>query len=288
MLARRHPLLLRSTVAVIAAALAVGCDKNAEVPLAPAVLASAVVAPPPPAGPKVLRLVVDPTSKTTIDMPAPKEHIKADTTAAAGELTIDPSDLRKTRGLVKIDLTSLKTHTFDDDKKNAAQTEHAQNWFEAGELVTPEVKETNRWAIFTIQAVDGLTETDLSKVPAAAAGAGDVKSIAATVKGDFVLHGRQVHKDVPVEVTFRYPSGQAATAVPTRVEVHTKTPLHVVLAEHDVKPRDNLGKLAQASFSILGTKVAETADLTLDLAATVASAPPAADPAPAPTPSASH
>jgi hypothetical protein len=37
-----------------------------------------------------------------------------------------------------------------------------------------------------------------------------------------------------------------------------------------VKPRDGFGKLAQASFSLLGTKVAETADVTLDLSATPA------------------
>jgi hypothetical protein len=35
-----------------------------------------------------------------------------------------------------------------------------------------------------------------------------------------------------------------------------------------VKPRDGFGKIAKGSFSLLGTKVAENADISLDLRAT--------------------
>jgi hypothetical protein len=261
-------MLVRSTAALSLLLLTnAACDKKDDAPPpTPTVAASAIVAPPPPESPKAIKLTVDPTSQTHVDMPAPKERIKADTSAAAGTLTIDPADLAKTRGQVKIDLTTLKTHTFDDAKKDGSQTEHAQNWLEVGTLVTPEVKEANRWVIFTIQGVDGLAEKDLSKI----ALSGDTRTVDATAKGDFFLHGHQVKKDVPVEVVFHYAAGQAEAAKPTKVDVHTKTPLHVVLADHDVKPRDNFGKLAQASFSLLGTKVAETADITLDVTATPA------------------
>jgi hypothetical protein len=124
--------------------------------------------------------------------------------------------------------------------------------------------------IYTIRGVEAVTPHDLAQVPVAHLASDDGRTVLATVKGDFFLHGHSVPKDIPVEVVFHYPTGQAASVPPTRIEIHTKTPLHVVLADHDVKPRDGFGKLAQASFSLLGTKVAETADVTLDLSASPA------------------
>ncbi len=252
-----------SALAAVVVPMVSACDKESETAPAPAVAASAVVAPKPPEGPKVIKLTIDPASKTAIDMPAPNEHIKAETTAAAGKLTIDPTDLTRTRGIVRVDLTTLRTTTFGNAEKDDLQTEHAHNWLEAGKLVTPAVKETNRWAIFTIKEVAGVGEADLSKVAVAS----DTRTVEATVKGDFFLHGHEAPKEVPVEVVFHYPAGQAMTAMPDRVDVHTKSPLHVTLKEHDVKPRDNLGKLAQATLQLV-SKVAETADVTLDIHAT--------------------
>jgi hypothetical protein len=40
--------------------------------------------------------------------------------------------------------------------------------------------------------------------------------------------------------------------------------LHVTLKEHDVHPRDTFGKLTDWSASLI-SKVAETADITLDI-----------------------
>jgi len=243
------------------------CDTKAEAVPTPPTAASAIPPPAAPTGPKALRFAIEPGGKTSIDMPAPKERIRADTTATAGELTLDTVDLQKSRAQVKVDLTTLTTHTFGDKGKDSAQTEHAHNWLEAGTLVTPDVKEANRWAVFTIREVTGATAHDLAAVAAVHGDTDDGKTLEATVKGDFFLHGHSVVKEVPVVVVVHYPTGQASTAAPTRVEVRTKAPLHVVLADHDVKPRDSLGKLAQASFSLLGTKVAETADVTFDLTA---------------------
>jgi hypothetical protein len=53
--------------------------------------------------------------------------------------------------------------------------------------------------------------------------------------------------------------------------VTSKSPLHIVLADHEVKPRDPIGSLIQGGFNtILRAKVAETADVTLDLHSTPA------------------
>jgi hypothetical protein len=246
----------------------VWCDKKEDSTLAPAASSVAPSVAPPSA--MVISYVIDPTGKTGIDMPAPKEHIKADTTAAAGELKIDLMNLANSRGEVKADLNTLKTHTFGEAGKDDKQTEHALTWLEVGPQAPADAKDANRWATFAIRSVDGLSAPDLTKVSAEKSADGDVRKVTLIAHGDFLLHGHKSAKDAALEVTFHYPSGAPSDSKPTGIDVHSKEPLHIVLADHDVKPRDNLGALAQGAFGLLGTKVAETADVTLDLHASPA------------------
>jgi hypothetical protein len=248
---------------------AVGCGKKDE-PSTTAAPAASSVAPSVSPGAMVVKYAFEPMGKTLIDMPAPKEHIKADTSATAGELQVDLTNLASTRGEVKVDLTTLKTHTFDDPAKDGKQTEHALTWLEVGDKVTPEVREKNRWVTFAIRSIDGASAPNLTKVVAEKSADGEVRTVTLTVHGDLLLHGHKVDKDASLEIRFHYTAGAPADAKPTLLDVATKAPLHIVLAEHDVKPRDNLGSIAQSAFGLLGTKVAETADVTLDLHAKLA------------------
>ena len=247
-----------------------GCDKKEETSNVTATAATSVAPSTPPPTAKVVKYAIAAAGKTAIDMPAPKEHIKADTSAAAGELQIDLMNLANSRGEVKVDLTTLKTTTFGEADKDTKQTEHALTWLEIGEKQTPEMKEKNRWATFAIRSVDGLSATDITKAAPEKTTDGDVRAVTLTAHAEFLMHGHKVNKDASLEVRFHYPAGAAADSKPTSVDVSSKTPLHVTLADHEVKPRDNLGALAQSAFSLLGTKVAETADVTLDLHATPA------------------
>ncbi len=54
---------------------------------------------------------------------------------------------------------------------------------------------------------------------------------------------------------------------PKAIAIKSRRPLVVVLAEHEVKPRDASGRIAKGSFHLLGTKVADSADVTLDIRA---------------------
>jgi len=235
------------------------CGKK-DPPVVLAESASAVQAVAPPPSAKIVPFTVDPASKSSIDMPAPNEHIKADTTAAAGKLDVDLMNVENTRGEVKIDLTTFTTHTFTDADKNQGQTTHSLNWLEVGDLVDAPTKAANRYAVFGIQSIDGASAKDVTKVTPTKEGADEVRTVTLTAHGEFLVHGRKVKKDAALEVRFVGPAG-----APTRIDVKTTAPVKVLLAEHDVKPRDKFGKLAQKSFDLLGTKVAETADITLDL-----------------------
>lgn len=239
-----------------------GCDKKEpDATLAPVASALAVSA----ASAKAVKFTVDPKGKTTIDMPAPKEHIKAATTVSGGSLDVDLANLANTRGEVKIDLTSLRTTTFDDSSKNEAQTEHALTWLEVSDKATPAMKEQERWVVYSIRSIDGLSAPDITKVAPTKDGSDDVRTVTLTAHGEFLLHGHKIAKDAVLEAAFHYPAGAAADSKPTRIDIKTKTPLHINLAEHEVKPRDTFGKIAQGSFSLLGTKVADVADVSFEL-----------------------
>lgn len=253
----RRQALLGLTLVALA-----GCSKKDDsTPVAPA--ASSVA--PSMAAPSAMawHFTIDPKSKTSVDMPGLKEHITGDTTAADGTLDVVAGDLAQSRGTVKIDLATFSTHTFGNEK-DATQTEHARTWLEA--VVDGKTNDAMRWATYAIRSVDGLSATDLSKVAPTKDGADDVRTVTLTVHGDLLVHGHTVPKDGVVDVTFRYPSGAAPGAKPSRVTVKSKQPLHVVLKEVDVQPRDPVGKLTAWTTGLV-SKVAEFADVTVDLSA---------------------
>jgi hypothetical protein len=214
---------------------------------------------------------VDPKSTTHVDMPGLKEHIKGDTTAAKGTLDVVGGDLAQSRGTIMIDLSTFSTNTFGNDD-DATQTKHARTWLEA--VVDGKTNEDMRWATLAIRSIDGLNAFDLSKIAATKDGTDaspardeDVRSADMVVHGDLLIHGHKLQKDVPVTVTFRYPSGAAPTSEPTRVEIKSKAPMRVVLKEVEVQPRDTVGQLTAWTTNLV-SKVAEYADVTVNLGAT--------------------
>jgi hypothetical protein len=218
----------------------------------------------------VKKFVIDPASKTSIEMEAPKEKIKAVTNGGTGTLDIDFSNLASSRGEVKMDLATLTTSTFPEAEKNTSQTTHARTWLEVADGETGKLddktKETNRYAVYAIRSIENASATDVAKVATTKDGGDDVRTVTLTTKGELLVHGHKVDRDADVEVTFRYDPGAAADK-PKAIWVKTKKPLRVVLADHDVKPRDGFGKIAKSSFHLLGTKVADNADIALDLRA---------------------
>jgi hypothetical protein len=261
---------MKGTVCFVlaACALAVGCKKDNAVALAESASALATVAP--PATAMVVPYAIDKASKTSIDMPGLKEHIMADTDGAAGKIDVDLMNLKNTRGEVKIDLTTLKTHTFHDDR-DESQTHHALNWLQVGDAATPQEKAANQYAVFAIESVDKLSATNVSKVAPTKDGSEDIRTVTATVHGEFLVHGHKAKKDVPIEARFHYPAGAKADSDPTRVDIKSTSPLSVTLKEHDVHPRDNFGKLASWTTKLI-SKVAETAAVSLDLHADLSNA----------------
>lgn len=260
--------LRAALVAAGMAFLVAGCEEK-KPNLAP-VASSLAPTPPPPPGSMLKKFALDPASATSIEMEAPKEKIKAVTSAGLGSLDIDFANLANSRGEVKIDLTTLTTSTFTDPDRNKAQTTHARTWLEVADgedgKLDEKTKEVNRYAVYAIRSIENPSSSDVSKVAPTKDGADEVRTVTLTTKGEILVHGHKVDRDADVEVAFRYDPG-AAPDKPKAIAIKTRKPFRVVLAEHDVKPRDGFGKIAKSSFNLLGTKVADNADISLDLRA---------------------
>ncbi len=247
------------TVALISAA---ACSKKDDAAaLAPA--ASALQVSRADSSSMAWHYVVDPKSTTHVDMPGLKEHIKADTTAATGNLDVAAKDLTQSRGQIRIDLATLATHTFETDD-DATQTKHALTWLEV--TVADKTSDEMRWADLAIRGIDGASATDLTKVQPSKDGGDDVRTVTMTVHGDVLIHGHRIQKDAVVDVAFRYPSGSPADSRPSKIEIRSKEPMRVVLKELDVRPRDPAGQLLDWTTKLI-SKVAETADVSVDIAA---------------------
>jgi len=244
-----------------------GCeDKKPN--LAP--VATSLASTPPPTGASVKKFVIDAASKTSLEMEAPKEKIKAVTNGGTGTLDVDLTNLASSRGEVKIDLSTLTTSTFAEQEKNASQTTHARTWLEVADgesgKLDDETKKNNRYAVYAIRSIENPSATDVTKLAPTKDGDDEVRTVTLTTKGELLVHGHKVERDADVEVAFRYDAGAPADK-PKAIWITTKKPFRVVLAEHDVKPRDGFGKIAKSSFHLLGTKVADNADIALDLRA---------------------
>jgi len=262
-------LVLMAAVALAAT----GCDKKDDTKgVAPAAssLAPSVAAP----TSMVVKAKIAPAGTTSVEMTAPSETIKAKTTVADGHLDVDLMDLSQTRGEVKVDLTSLKMSTFPEAEKNSGQTKHALAWLEAGDpdkgKIPDDVKAQNKFAVFAIRSIDGLAEKDVRKLTATTENGNDVRKADLVAHGELLVHGHKVNKDVPLTVKIVHTQGAKPTDAPRSIAIVSKEPLKVTLAEHEVRPRDDVGKIAKAAFSLIGTKVAETASISVDFTATIA------------------
>jgi len=212
----------------------------------------------------VWHYVVDPTSSAHVEMQGLKENIQGGVTAAAGRLDVVPKDLARSRGVVRMDLATFATHTFNNDD-DATQTKHARTWLEV--QVGGTINDEMRWAELAIRSIDGLSAQDLTTVPALSRDAQeDVRVVAMTVHGDLLIHGHKVQDDDVVDVTFRYPKGAPADSKPTGINIKSKQPMRVVLKELDIRPRDPAGVALAWTTNLIG-KVADVADVTVNLGA---------------------
>jgi len=240
---------------------ATGCGNKSSVQVAPS--ASALESAK-PASATALTFSIDPaSSKASWEMVAPVEKIFGELSAGiTGDLSIDPTDVTKTTGLLmadigKIDLFQQKRDDekgeFGEKKHNDKQNEHAKQWLEIDPEQKEDARKKNSVAQFSIMKIT--TDTpDLTKLT------GAERKISGTMTGSLLLHGHKAEKSMKFEATFTFDGDK-----PKKVVVETKEPMKISLDEFDVKPHDAAGKTLKA----LDSKVAADAPVMISFTANV-------------------
>jgi len=258
-------MLRRRSAPVLVALLACACGGE---PVKLAEKAQKLEVKPPPPAPTTLHLAVDGTSGNLgFDMEAPIEKIRGKVPASAlsGEIWLDPTDLAKSRGLVRVDLRELELfqrtapeegQEFGEEIKNDTQNEHARVWLEISPDTPADELAKNAIIEFALSRVSDASAADLSKVP------GPERKVTFTASGEFLLHQRKAEKSVKLEATFRY-DGDVLR------EVHVKSvePLAIGLDEYDVRPRTAFSQLAAKTLEQMSPKVAKEAEVSLEFIA---------------------
>ena len=245
-------------VAVIALAGTFGCKKDPEpikeTPPPPAISQQKVAA-----GQR--RFVVAAAGKTSIDIDAPLERFKAETTMMSGEFRVDLENLKNSIGEVDADLEGLRTFTFGNDS-DKDQTEHAHNWFEIGDdgpdsvkIKDPQKFADYKLAHFYIDQIDETSVPALKDAPET----GGVRVVTFKASGRLRVHGRDSKKSARVEVTFVGP-----VDAPTELRFKTLEPVIASLSEHDVKPRDAAGKFLDGTLKAVGKKLDDKAQVQVE------------------------
>lgn len=252
--------------ALVLLVLASACGGGEPVKLAPK--AEKLEVKPPPPAPTTVHLAIDgATGKLGFDMEAPIEKIRGKVPASAlgGEVWLEPADLAKSRGLVRVDLRDLELYQrtapeagkeFGEEVKNDTQNEHARQWLEISPDTPAEELAKNTVIEFALTRITDASVADLSKVT------GPERTVTFTASGDFLLHQRKAEKSVKLEAVFRY-DGDALR----EVHVRSVEPLTIGLDEYDVRPRTGFSKLAAKTLEQLSPKVAKEAAVSLEFIA---------------------
>ncbi len=248
----------------LTAALALfGCSKEKPVDLAPT--AAALEAAKPKSAQAVSVEIVKDTSQVSFVMDAPLEKIRGKVNGATtGTIQVDPTDLTRSTGLIRIDIGGIELFQavadengqFGAEKKSDLQNQHARAWLEISDDAPPADRQENRVVQFKIDAVRDASARDLTKLT------GRERKVTATVAGSFRLHRRKVEKSARVEITFKYAGDRLESAT-----FRTLEPVVVALEAHDVRPREAFGKLAQKTLAALAPKVAKEARVSFELQA---------------------
>ncbi len=255
------------SVLAVTTSLAMGCDdkKKAE-NLAPT--SSALAPAEKPTQQAVTFAVESKGAKVNFLMDAPLEKIFGEAPdAVEGEIHVDLTDTTKTTALIKVDLDKLtlfqqkredEKGEFGEKVKSDKQNEHAKAWLEISEDAPKELREKHRFAEFKITSLEDVSVKDLTKAT------GVERKLTATAVGEFRLHERKVSKKAKLEATIKFDGNRASA-----MTVKTVEPVVVGLEEHDVRPREAFGKLAKATLSAMGSKVAKEAPIELEIIARV-------------------
>lgn len=206
----------------------------------------------------------------TMDAPLEKIRGRIPNTAVEGYLHLDPSELASTTGIIKVNLSELELFQrksdsdgaeFGEESKSELQNEHAKAWLEIDGDAPAEERSKNQSVEFSIQSISNLNEGNVQKL------SGPERKVTFIAQGDFLLHQHKSPQTVKMQAVLHY-KGDTLDSI----SVSTVDSFPVSLENHDVRPRETFGKLAQKTLAAMSPKVAQVADVHVKFSAKVQAA----------------
>ncbi len=212
---------------------------------------------------------VTPGSTVSVELPAREAKPNGIFRVVRGQIEVDVRQLESTRGTVTVDLGSILMKA-DDAALERESTQRARNWLNLGSARPDAEIERLRSARFSIQKITKVSARsgDLGKVKPPDVGAlpgTERRVVTLEAVGQLELNERRTLHTVSLVAELDYEGPATPGAVPTRIRVATTRPFDVLLAEHDIVPRDAQGRLLSGDLGLLGRSVGQTARLQAEL-----------------------
>jgi len=197
-------------------------------------------------------------AEVELELPAKRGKPRGKLSRVEGTIDLDPVHLEKSRARLTVDLLSLSLGSGGED--DPALLARAFDWLELGSERSSGDRARDRYAILNITSLEPTGAPDES---------GKRRSARVVGHGDLTLHHFRVPVAVELDVELKAGDGGAADSLLIR----TRWPLVVLLAAHDILPRDARGTLLPNQLSALGTEVGRDARVNAELRARVAPLP---------------
>ena len=195
------------------------------------------------------------SSNIEFELPARRGTPRGRVRDARGTLSVDFSDLTRSRGSLEIDLASLELRADSSTAADAESTARALSWLELGAEVAPDLRETGRFATFKLRGLSS------SATPRSAGNRPGGRRSEWSVEGDLSLHGVRAPETVEISLDL----GEEPDAQSQEFVIRSRKPLVVSLNTHDIRPRDARGSALPREASLLGDSVGREARVTFEL-----------------------
>lgn len=215
---------------------------------------------------------VDDASRVHVGLKAKEAQPSGTFHGVSGALHLDPNALTGAEGSVTVDLSSIRMDgAGSDDTYSIA----ARNWLGLGASIPSNERERLRFARFTISTITSSSapaaylgrrvpvRTDVETEPPTK----ERRRVSLTALGHLEVRGLRTTREARLDVDFDYAEPADSSSKPLRIWIRTARPLDVPLAEHDVAPRDEQGRLRASDLPLLGRVVGSTARVDVQLLA---------------------
>jgi hypothetical protein len=244
-------------------------------------------------------------SRASFVLSSRERTIRGGSRVVRGELEVDPADLERTRGTIRVDVGALEVeeegargpaapnteassatadasadavtpsasgapHDFVD--RGASET--ARSWLNLGASRPQSDRERRRWAVYRITSVvraGARVAADGRRTPANPADGGPAEAerreVELVVDGTLELQGVRVARRAELVLGFHFPGPARDAVPPNRLELRTKRPFPISLADHEIVPRDSRGTLIAGDLRRFGKEVGGEARVSVTLVA---------------------